>query len=83
MFEDLLAVVQPQTAAECKECLGSLKETENSLLSMASVSPMQLVFGRNPEVPCDLLNNTPDLVAQFCTTMEQVSPLLCVPSLER
>ena len=32
-------------------------------LSVAGVSPMLLVFGRNPEILGDLLSDTPDLIA--------------------
>ena len=50
MLEAALADVQPQTAYEWRECLDALQEAKNSLLSVSEVSPMQLVFGRNPEI---------------------------------
>lgn len=53
MLEDVLREVQPQTEVEAK----------NTLLCVTGVSPMQVVFGRNPEIPSDLLQEGPDLVA--------------------
>ena len=41
----------------------ALQEAKNSLVSVSGVSPMQLVFGRNPEIPGNLLGENPDLVA--------------------
>ena len=63
MLEDVLADVQPQTEYEWGECLDALQAAKNSLLSVSGVSPMQLVFGRNPDIPINLLSNNPDLVA--------------------
>ena len=45
------------------ECLEALQEAKHSLLSVAGVSPMQLVFGRNPAVPVGPLQRQPDVVA--------------------
>ena len=47
MLEDVLADVQPQTEYEWRD---ALQEAKNSLLSVSGVSPMQLAFGRNPEI---------------------------------
>ena len=59
MLKDVLADVQH----EWRECLDALPEAKNSLLSVSGVSPMQLVFGRSPEIPGDLLSDNPDLIA--------------------
>ena len=59
MLEDVLADVQPHTEYEWRECFDALQEANNSLLSVSGVSPMQLVFGRNPVLPGD----NPDLIA--------------------
>ena len=64
MLEDVLADVQPQTEYEWRECLDALQEAKSSLLSVSGVSPMQLVFGRNPEVQGNLLSDNPDLIAR-------------------
>ena len=63
MLEDVLTEVQPQTEHERRECLDASQEAQNSLLSVSGVSPMQLVFGRNPEIPGNLLSDNPDLIA--------------------
>ena len=64
MLEDVLADVQPQTECEWRGCLNALQEAKKSLLLVSSVSPMQLVFGRNPEILGNLLSDKPDLVAK-------------------
>ena len=63
MPEDVLADLQPQTEYEWRECLDALPEAKNSLLSVSGVSSMQLVFGRNPEIPGDLSSENRDLIA--------------------
>ena len=57
-----MAEVQPQTEYEWRDCLDALQEAKNTLLSVSGVSPMQMVFGRNPEILGDLLSDNPDLV---------------------
>ena len=54
MFEGFLAEVQPQTEPEWRECFEALQEAKNSLLSVAGVSPMQIVFGRKSRSPSGL-----------------------------
>ena len=39
------------------------QSAKNALLSVAGVSPYQKVFGRNPRLPADLLQDNPDLNA--------------------
>ena len=63
MLQHVLFDVQPQTEYECGECLEALHEAKTSLLAVAGVSPMQLVFGRCPETPGNLLSDNPDGVA--------------------
>ena len=69
VLEDVLAEVQPQTEYEWEECLDSLQEAKKSLFSVAgvcvcvSLSLMQLVFGRHPEIPGYLLSDNPDPTA--------------------
>ena len=55
MLEGVQADVQPQT-----ECLGAMQKAKNRLLSVSGVSPMQLVFRRNPG---DLQSDNRDLIA--------------------
>ena len=45
-----------------RECTDAVQDAKISLLSVSGVSPMQLVFGRNPEIPRNLLSDNPDLV---------------------
>ena len=43
-------------------CVAQLQEAKNSLLSVGGTSPCQIMFGRNPEVPEDLLSGNPDVI---------------------
>ena len=61
MFEDVL--VDVQTEYEWRGCFEALQEAKNSFLSVVGVSPLQTVFGHNPEVPGDLLSDSPDAIA--------------------
>ena len=63
LLNDVLAEIQPQSENEWLQCVSEVQEAKNSLLSVSGVSPCQVVFGRNPEVPGDLLQDQPDLVA--------------------
>ena len=54
---------KPQTECEWRECLDALQEAKNSRLSISGVTPMQLVFGRSPEILGNLLSDNPDLIA--------------------
>ena len=73
MLEDDLADVHAQTEYEWRECLDALQEAKNSLLSVSCLSPMQLVFGRNPEIPGDLLSDNPDLIASSSLLHDRVA----------
>ena len=63
MLEDVLAEMQPQTEPEWRECLDALQEAKNSQSSVSGLSPMRLEFGRNPEIPGNLLSDNPDLIS--------------------
>ena len=63
MLMAVLAEIQPSNRAEWLECVPQAQQATHSLLNVAGVSPCQIVFGRNPEVPEDLLQDSPDVVA--------------------
>eukprot|EP00959_Pyramimonas_sp_CCMP1952_P218401 4567935-Pyramimonas_sp.AAC.1 len=46
---------------------------KNSLLSVTGVSPMQMVFGRNPEIPGDLLKDNPDLITSSAIVNDPIA----------
>ena len=48
---------------------------KNSLLSMTGLSPMQMVFGRNPEVLGDVLTDRPDLITNGAIVNDPVATL--------
>ena len=63
LLQGILTEVQPTTESEWRQCVAQLQEAKNSLLSVGGTSPCQIVFGRNPEVPEDLLSDNPDAIA--------------------
>ncbi|CAK0840822.1 unnamed protein product [Prorocentrum cordatum] len=63
MLRAVVAEVQPQDRGEWRGCVAQVQEAKNSLLSVGGESPAQIVFGRNPEVPEELLVDSPDIVA--------------------
>ncbi|CAK0792131.1 unnamed protein product, partial [Prorocentrum cordatum] len=73
MLEDVIREAQPQTETEWRECVAELVMAKNSLLSVTGVSPMQMVFGRNPEIPGDLLKDNPDLIANSAIVNDPIA----------
>ena len=63
LFAKVLAEVAPATQAEWQECVTQTTVAKNSMLNVSGVSPYQFVFGRNPRVPADLLQDNPCPVA--------------------
>jgi hypothetical protein len=66
-FEDILVRVidqcHPSNYEEWCECVDQTVSAKNSLMRRNGYSPYQLVFGRNPEVPGDLLQEDPDPIS--------------------
>ncbi|CAK0911130.1 unnamed protein product, partial [Prorocentrum cordatum] len=73
ILEDVTREAQPQTETEWRECVTELVLAKNSLLSVTGASPMQVVFGRNPEVPGDLLMDSPDLITNSAIVNDPVA----------
>ena len=59
----VLEQVQPQNREEFEACVLQTTNSKNELISVKGLSPNQLVFGRNPRVPEDLLQDWPCPVA--------------------
>ena len=74
MFEGVLADVRTQTECEWRVCLVALRQAKNSLFSVAGVCPMQLVFGRFPQISGNLLRLTLSRTAQVSMTEVLDSP---------
>ncbi len=54
------------------------------MLSVGGVSPAQIVFGRNPEVLADLLQDNPNLVANSCILHDPVAnKVACIRAASR
>ena len=51
--------VQPKDRAEYEQCIIQSCNAKNELLNQKGLSPCQLVFGRNPRVAADLLQEWP------------------------
>ena len=63
ILQRVLDEVRPESPEQWVDCVIQTQAAKNSLLSVAGMSPYQLVFGRNPKVPADLLQDNPDLNA--------------------
>lgn len=64
--------IKPETPEEFVECVQQAQIAKNSLISVSGASPYQLVFGRNPRVPQDLLQEDPGIVASEVTNLDSV-----------
>ena len=59
----VLDEVKPTNESEWATCLVQAQSAKNTLISESGASPYQFVFGRNPRVPSDLLQESPDIAA--------------------
>ena len=72
ILQRVLDDVRPETLESYRECLSQTQSAKNTLLSEAGASPYQLVFGRNPRVPQDLLQDHPHVPAVDATEHDPV-----------
>ena len=63
IMQRVLDDVRPSDERAWLECLVQGQAAKNSLLSEAGASPAQLVFGRNPRIPSDLMQANPHVPA--------------------
>ena len=67
LFETILVKmldqVQPKNQEEYEQCVVQTMNAKNELLNNKGMSPCQLVFGRNPRVPADLVQESPCPIA--------------------
>ena len=71
----VLDEMRPASEEDYLTCIAQTQSAKNSLLTEAGASPYQHVFGRNPRVPSDLLQDSPHPAA---------SDAVCAdPALER
>lgn len=63
MFDRVCDEVGPSNQDEWLNCVVQTQVAKNSLLSTSGVSPYQIVFGRNPKLPADLLQEERDVAA--------------------
>ena len=73
IMQRVLDEIRPDTEQEWLDCLSHAQSSKNTLLTEAGASPYQLVFGRNPRVPVDLLQDAPHMPA---VDAEQHEPLM-------
>eukprot|EP00435_Cladocopium_sp_Y103_P030061 s1739_g7.t1 len=57
IFERVADECRPTTAEEFVDCVLQTQTAKNALISESGASPYQLVFGRNPRIPQDLLQD--------------------------
>ena len=65
--------IKPTTEEEWKNCVVQTQSAKNSLLAEAGASPFQLVYGRNPRVPTDLLQESPHPAAVDAIELDDVA----------
>ncbi|CAE7758699.1 RE1 [Symbiodinium sp. CCMP2456] len=70
ILDKVLLEIRPQSEAEWRECLTQAVASKNAMLNVAGVSPYQFVFGRNPRIPADLLQDSPSTVANDAVLTE-------------
>ena len=63
IFQRVADECRPSDEADFLSCVQQTQSAKNSLLTEAGASPYQLVFGRNPRVPTDLMQEQPHLPA--------------------
>ena len=63
--------VRPSSEEEWLDCLIQAQAAKNSLISQSGCSPNQLVFGRNPRIPEDLMQDEPHVVASDAVEMSE------------
>lgn len=63
IFNRVWDEVRPSDMDTWLDCLVQTQVAKNSLIATAGVSPYQIVFGRNPKLPADLLQDSPDVAA--------------------
>ena len=63
IFDRVCDEVRPSTPEQFVDCVIQTQTAKNTLISQSGVSPCQLVFGKNPHVPQDLLQDDPHVVA--------------------
>ena len=59
IFARVVDEVRPENEEQWRTCIVQTQSAKNTLLTEAGASPFQLVFGRNPRVPSDLLQENP------------------------
>ena len=59
ILQKVLDQIQPTNREEYEQCLVQTMNAKNELLNHHGLSPCQLVFGRNPKIPGDLIQEQP------------------------
>ena len=73
IFEKVIDECRPTSAEEFVDCVLQTQVAKNSLITEQGASPYQLVFGRNPRVPTDLLQEDPHVAASDAILMDSGS----------
>ena len=63
VFEKVLDQCQPGDKESWEQCVVQTMNAKNEMLNQQGLSPYQHVFGRNPRVPFDVLQENPDAVS--------------------
>ena len=72
ILQKIIDQVSPQNKEEWLECVAQA-HAKNELIQVYGMSPAQHVFGRNPRIPTDLLQEDPNPVAATCPLYDEQS----------
>ena len=73
ILQKVIDQVQPKNRAEYEQCVVQTCNAKNELLNQKGLSPCQLVFGRNPRVAGDLLQEQPCPVAATTPLHDEIA----------
>jgi hypothetical protein len=73
IFQKVLDTMVPTTRAEWLDCVTHTNAAKSELLQVYGMSPCQHVFGRNPRVPADLLQEPQHVVAATAPLFDEVT----------
>ena len=63
VFQKVLDQMQPSSRDTYDQCIVQTMSAKNEMINLQGLSPCQHVFGRNPRVPGDLVQESPNPVA--------------------
>ena len=72
ILDRVIDEIRPQDEEEHTNCIVQAQSAKNALLTEAGASPYQLVFGRNPRIPSDVMQEAPNPAVSDATEFDSV-----------